>query len=210
MKNFNLDKFIETIENMRNVAPTGYAEGTYKVVRWTKYERDRLYIKMVLRKREIDMGYIDLLSENFSYYVNLTGELDTISDRINDIRKENITEEDETVEETVDETVEENNNEVEEVVDETTTASEITYEVKTDERNRKYIETENCKLIVSERFIKIYYRDGGAYGVEKDKDILTTYIEKNKDNEEEKELVNCLTYIRDTNFLETNNLIHTK
>ena len=100
MKTFNLDKFIETLENMRNRADSGYREGTYKAVRWTKYEKDRLYIKMVWRKREIDMGYIDLLSDNFSYYVNQTGELDTISDRINDIRKENITEETETVDET--------------------------------------------------------------------------------------------------------------
>lgn len=203
MKTFNLNNFTLALENLKNGEASGYKNSTFKTVTWEKYGKKRLYIKMTCGKREYDMGYIDLLSENFSYYVNLAGELDTISNRINDIRKENITEEDETVEETVDEAVEENNNEVEEVVDETTIDYEITYEVKTDERNRKYIETENYKLIISERFIKIYFKNGGAAAVEKDKDVLTTYIEKNKDNEENKELVNCLTYIRDTNFLET-------
>lgn len=106
MKNFNLDKFIETINNMRNPELSGYKTATFKTVRWTKYDRDRLYIKMCWRDREIDMGYIDLKDENVGYYTkDLHGEIDTISNRILNIIRDNITEEDETVEETVDEAV---------------------------------------------------------------------------------------------------------
>lgn len=135
MKKFNLDKFNETISNMRNPENSGYKTATFKTVRWTKYDRDRLYINMCLRGREIDMGYIDLKSENFSYYVSKTGELDTISNRINDIRKENIKETvDETVEveETVDEAVEETEttNEADKAADEAATASKEEKEIE--------------------------------------------------------------------------------
>ena len=128
MKKFNLDKFNETINSMRNSENSGYKTATFKTVRWTKYDRDRLYINMCLHDREIDMGYIDLKSENFSYYVSKTGELDTISDIINDIRKENITEETETVDEAVEET--ETTNEANKAADEAATASKEEKEIE--------------------------------------------------------------------------------
>lgn len=90
MKTFNLDNFISKLENMQNPSNSGYKNATFSSKIWEKNDKKRLYIKMSWATRQIDMGYIDLNSENFAYYVSKTGELDTICDRINDIRNENI------------------------------------------------------------------------------------------------------------------------
>lgn len=55
------------IEQMRKLEDFELDHETYTWQRWTKYDKDRMYIKRIATRGKVDVGYVDLVTrQNYS------------------------------------------------------------------------------------------------------------------------------------------------